>query len=47
MSRIDGIIMDLKESIEDFAHEFKLLSLKQEDLEIRIKQLEEKEEVKA
>ena len=46
MSRIDGIIMDLKESIEDFAHEFKLLNLKQEDFEIRVKKLEEKVKAK-
>jgi len=39
---IDGIITDLKESFTDFGYEVKLLQEKNENLEKRVKFLEEK-----
>ena len=43
MLRIDSIITDLKESIEDFAHELILIQEKQKKLELIIENLEKKQ----
>jgi len=40
MNRIDNIIFDLMQSINDLANEIKLVQEKQENLELRIKKLE-------
>lgn len=41
MSRMDGIVTDIRESIEDFGHEIKLMQENQNGMEQRLKVLEE------